>query len=227
MHNEQTGDTGNDSLDGVTGLGAARKALLHAAGITTRAELSRMAPERLMRVARMPRHQADRTLASLRTAPADSAETVPPGVAPAESGSPPEPKKPSPPTPPPAAPPETAAPAADEPHSLAARLRFLLFLLGEPAQTKAPRLVKPLSRLAALLEDAAGSWAALPPKKRRRVAEGLRALADRLDAALLGTAAVTPKRTKRLRARVREERHALAGILGLKPRRRRKPKPGH
>ena len=102
-----------------------------------------------------------------------------------------------------------------------------IFLLGEPAQTKAPRLVKPLSRLAALLEDAAGSWAALPPKKRRRVAEGLRALADRLDAALLGTATVTRKRTKRLRARVREESRALAGMLGLKPRRRRKPKPGH
>jgi hypothetical protein len=216
MDDEQTDNSTDDSLDGVTGLGAARKALLHAAGVNTRAELAGMDPERLMRVARMPRHQAERTLASLRPAPTDTAAAAPPEAASAASGSPPAPI-PLPSSDPSIVPPLTSSSPDGDLPAIAGRLRSLL---GEPAQTRAPRVAKPLTRLAELLE---GELAALSPKKKKTIADGLRALADRLDRALLSPKAIPPKREKRLRERLREERRKLAAVLGIKPR-RRKPK---
>jgi hypothetical protein len=205
MSNGQTMSSGDDALDGVSGLGAARKALLHAAGVTTRAELAQMDPERLMRVARMPRHQAVRTLASLNPT------AIPTAAQPSEAS-----------TADSLAPqfvPETT-PQTSPLHSLTNRLRALQ---GEPIRAKAPRLVKPLSGLMVLMEGAPEKMATLGAKQQRRAVLRLTALVDRLEKAILSKGELTSKREQRLRERLREERRALVDVLGNKPR-RSKPK---
>jgi hypothetical protein len=219
--NEQTqADTGG-GLDGIPGLGPARRAALAAAGITSRADLVAATTDQLVSVTGMPRSQAERALAALKTtraapeealtAPAAALPEIPPDEAlPDENGAAPLP--------------DESEPTAPEPEPSTDLDRAIF--KARTALSDATRLLaeasglhKSLEKLGVLLEGLSRRTEKLGAKRRTRLAERLDALTRRLERAAARSHEMTPERAKRLRERLKTERQAIAEAIALKPRR--------
>jgi hypothetical protein len=208
-----------DMLDGIPGIGPTRRSALTAAGITTAESLRALGAAELARLTRMPRAQADRILASLSDgaeAPAPAVET-PPSPPPPEN-LPEELASAETPEPVPTIAPVPSSPEKDGDENVTlARVRNAVSALARREGYQ--HLARPFARLQLLLDDLSEKAATLKPKQAKLLEKRLTALAAQFEKTAERDKPLRPKAEKRFRARLREERRTIAGMLAHRPRR--------
>jgi hypothetical protein len=213
-----------DHLAGVPGIGSARRALLAAAGIVSRADLARASVEQIVSVTGMPRAAAARALEAVL---ADrGALSAPP--APSEDEAFPAAAEEAPQTPSlPDAPPLDAVPSPEEEAvAPATELERAVFAartaLSDATRLAAdlPRLDRALTRFALLLDQLAVRLSGLKPGVQRRVTRRLLRVTARLEK--VGGGALGPRRAERLRERLRAERREIAALVRPAGKQRRR-----
>ena len=211
----------SDGLLGVPGLGPIRITALHAAGITTRAQLAQATVEQLISVTGMPRAQAEKTRAAV-LGTASAATTPPPPTdelmplagtigGPADRPAP-EPTDPEPDTP----------PAADLDRALLTARTALA-----DATRHFPSLDRPLIKFAIRLEKLPRLAAELTEKKQAKIAARLDKLTAHLEKASIPTGKETKARRERLQNRLESEEEKLLAIFPTKQEAKKERKPKH
>ena len=200
----------SDRLLGVPGLGPIRITALHAAGITTRAQLAQSSVEQLISMTGMPRTQAEKTLAAVRgtasvatTPPPPTDELMPtPGIL-GESADRPEPTDPEPDLP----------PASDLDRALLTARTAL-----SDATRHFPALDRPLIKFAIRLEKLPRQAAGLTEKKQAKIAARL----DKLDGvSRKGGASFRERYESEARAPAKASRIGRRKVDGIAPREKR------
>lgn len=193
-----------NSLEGIPGIGPARRTALAAAGITRRAELARATIEQLVSVTGMPRTQAEQALAFVQNA---VPQTVPEAVG---DEAMPEPSSDM----------ETSLPLPDAPEEtpLLTDLDRALFAARTALSDMTrvfddTQMEKPFARLANVLDTVTARAAKLPGKRQKRLTSRLQKLTERLERAAAGKSKLTPKRRKLLREQLREGRRSLSEAI--------------
>lgn len=206
-----------DTLEGIPGIGPARRSALTAAGITTAESLHALGAAELARLTRMPRAQADRIIESLSEEAEASAPVVetPPPPPPSEvvSDEPATVETVEAAVPPVAEP--TPSPTEDDPGIM--RVRAAANALAR--RKGFGRLARPFARLHLLLDDLSGKTAVWTPKQKKRLRERLTDVAARLEKVAGHDKPLTPKAEKRFRERLREDRRTIAEMLARRSRR--------
>jgi hypothetical protein len=213
----------SDSLDGIPGIGPARKAALLAAGLTTRTAIVGAGTDEVIRITRMPRTQAERLLAALEetqnTAEVSAATETPQLELLTEAAEITDTVETA----------ETVPAVEKTPrvedvtvtilplHTMIARIESAAESLME--RKNAAPLKKPVARLRQFLQELPKGSGALTPKRTARIIERLETVALRFEKVQEKDSNLTPKRLKRLRDRLREDRRAVAEILARRPRR--------
>ena len=191
-----------ETLNGIPGIGPARRALLIAAGISSRAALQVATVEQLISVTGMPRAQAEQALSTVQT---PLIENAPLRVLPLST------------------PIEPSTPESEPPFDAERSLLAAQAALSEVSRMvrKKHALTKSLTRLALLLERLSLQVGAFGPKRQARLAERLDRLTQRLERAAAPTEPLKPERAKRLRERLKSDRQELSARYG-QPKRERK-----
>jgi hypothetical protein len=231
---EETTEVVTDALDNIPGIGPARKAALYAAGITTRAGLAQASVEQIISLTGMPRTQAEKALEALH------ATDAPVLSAPSPQAEPPLQDE---------AMPEAPAPSAltnveptgtpvlpDDDHAPATAARGLLDNAAFRAKTSLsdatrvwdlPKLIKPLTKLAAAL-DAVTEQAAntLRPKAAKRLQVRLEEFSAWVEKAVTNKQPLSGKRRNQIRERLKCERIEIEKMVYavVKPKRNLKIK---